>query len=93
MGAYGHPQILLLSVNPLIIQIFQFFKYYIIQYLDIGSLHTGGSGFDYSGTFKLTQGVDNYGSGNPDTVCDLTCYQNSFIALKFIKDMGNSFQF
>ena len=62
------------------------------QYLDVGSLHAGGSGLDNTGALELAECIYDHGAGDPHTVRDLAGYQDSLVAIQFLKNMGNGFQ-
>jgi GTP-sensing pleiotropic transcriptional regulator CodY len=64
-----------------------------LQHFNVGSFHTGRSGFNHTGTFKLPQSVYDNRSGDSHAVCDLTCNQDSLISVKFIKNMDDRLQF
>ena len=77
----------------LFLQFRQFIEHHVVHDLNVGSLHSGGTGFDHSGTLKFSKCIDDHGSCDSYTVCDLTCNKNSLFAIHLLKNVGDGFQF
>ena len=61
-------------------------KEHIIEHTDIGTLHAQGFSFNKASTFKLAQSINDYGTGDPHSIRDLTGHQNTLIAVQLFKD-------
>ena len=72
---------------------FQLFKYVIVQNFNVRSLHAGRTRFDDSRTLELAQRIDDDRSCDSHPVCDLAGYKNTFLAVKFIENMNDRFEF
>ena len=76
----------------LFLQLCQLIKYHIIHYFNVGSLHSGGTGLDDACALEFPKGVDDDGTGDAHAVSDTAGYQDTFVALQLLEDMGNSLQ-
>ena len=61
-------QLLLLTPQLYILELL---KYIIVEDLNVGALHAGGTGLDDPGALELAKRVHYNRAGNADSVCDL----------------------
>ena len=70
----------------------QFVENHIVQNLDVGAFHSAGAGLDDAGTLEFSKGVDDNGTGDAHTVCDLAGNQDPFISVQLVENMRDGFQ-
>ena len=74
-------------------KLFHLVKNHVVFYLDVGSLHPGGTGFDDAGAFKFPQGVHDHGTCDPGAVGDLARNKDALRASKLLKNMDDGLGF
>ena len=76
----------------LFLQLRQFIEHHIVHDLNVGSLHSGGTGLDDACALEFAEGIDDDGAGDAYAVGDAAGYQDALVSLQLVEDMGDSFQ-
>ena len=78
-----------LSLDP-VPHIVKLFVNRIVQNLNIGALHSGGTGLNHACRFKLAQRIDNHRAGDAGLVRNLGSNQNSLsLSVHLFENMKN----
>ena len=82
-------QLLLLTPQLYILELLE---YVIVEDLNVGALHAGGTGLDDPRALELAKRVHDDRACNSDSVCNLACHKDSLTAAQLIEDVNDGFE-